>query len=101
MSLTGTWSFWLGQSWSLAIEEQFYALMPLALWLVSTKRLNSFLLAMIALAPLLRIACYLLLNSPQAGTELAQHPRRHSLVVAYPFCTHSRVHSVIRSSRNP
>ncbi|MEP7305891.1 MAG: acyltransferase [Acidobacteriota bacterium] len=31
---SGAWNFWLGQSWSLAVEEQFYLLLPIAIWLL-------------------------------------------------------------------
>jgi peptidoglycan/LPS O-acetylase OafA/YrhL len=47
---------WLAITWSLAVEEQFYLLMPLAIRAVPPRLLPRVLLAGIALAPLLRVA---------------------------------------------
>ena len=35
MSIHSSWSLWLAQTWSLAIEEQFYVLLPVTIWLVA------------------------------------------------------------------
>ena len=47
---------WLGALWSLAVEEQFYLVMPLAVRLVSRRRLVHLLCLTIAMAPVLRMA---------------------------------------------
>lgn len=54
---------WLGITWSLAIEEQFYLLLPLLVRFVAPKVLPWLLAAMVVAAPLLRTA--LLWGEPQ------------------------------------
>jgi len=68
LSTHANFSFWLVQSWSLAVEEQFYALLPIAIWLVPIKRVPHVLLSMIVLAPVIRIALFLHLSYAQATT---------------------------------
>jgi peptidoglycan/LPS O-acetylase OafA/YrhL len=46
---------WFSHLWSLAVEEQFYLVSPLLVRLFSTRRLMTFLICVIATAPLLRI----------------------------------------------
>jgi peptidoglycan/LPS O-acetylase OafA/YrhL len=45
---------WLAPTWSLAVEEQFYALLPVLVWLLPEKALRAVLVAAICAAPLLR-----------------------------------------------
>lgn len=47
---------WLSVTWSLAIEEQFYLLLPLLLRRASSRFLPAFLLAFVCVAPLARLA---------------------------------------------
>lgn len=51
-------AFWLGGTWSLAIEEQFYLLFPMLAFLLSLQRLRLVLLALVIVCPLLRIWAY-------------------------------------------
>ena len=51
-------AFWLGGTWSLAIEEQFYFLFPMLVVLLSLRRLRLVLLALMIACPLLRIWAY-------------------------------------------
>jgi peptidoglycan/LPS O-acetylase OafA/YrhL len=48
-------AFWLASTWSLAVEEQFYLVLPATVWLVSRRRLPYLLGGAILAAPLLRI----------------------------------------------
>jgi peptidoglycan/LPS O-acetylase OafA/YrhL len=54
--LLGISAAWLGPLWSLAVEEQFYLLMPLAVRFLPKHRLVQFLVTTTLLSPLLRVA---------------------------------------------
>ena len=58
-------SQWLGVTWSLAVEEQFYLVLPLLIRLIPRARLPQFLLGLILSAPILRVSFYLF--HPHAG----------------------------------
>jgi peptidoglycan/LPS O-acetylase OafA/YrhL len=53
--LNGISAAWLGPLWSLAVEEQFYLLMPLAVYVLSKRRLTQLLVAVVLGAPMLRL----------------------------------------------
>jgi peptidoglycan/LPS O-acetylase OafA/YrhL len=48
-------SNWLRATWSLAVEEQFYLILPMVIWFVPIRRLPYFLGGAILVAPLLRL----------------------------------------------
>jgi len=48
--------YWLGPAWSLAIEEQFYLTFPWLVAFLSRERLTRTLLAILVIAPLVRVA---------------------------------------------
>jgi peptidoglycan/LPS O-acetylase OafA/YrhL len=75
-----TW--WLGHTWSLAIEEQFYLLWPLALLLLKPRRALWVALAGIVVVPFLRFGTYLLGNEVvQDRTWHMFHARADSLLI--------------------
>jgi peptidoglycan/LPS O-acetylase OafA/YrhL len=56
ISLHGTTgAMWLGITWSLAVEEQFYLLLPLAIRNLSSKGILRLVCGAIAIAPVLRV----------------------------------------------
>ncbi len=57
---------WLGVTWSLAIEEQFYLIMPPILRLIPKRHLLSFIVISIASALLTRICFLSVLEGPSA-----------------------------------
>jgi len=50
-----TGAMWLGITWSLAVEEQFYLLLPLAIRNLTTKGVLRLVCGSIAIAPVLRV----------------------------------------------
>ena len=48
----------LGITWSLAVEEQFYALLPLLIWLIDIRKIPYMLVSLIVLAPLTRVVLF-------------------------------------------
>ncbi len=46
---------WLGVTWTLAVEEQFYLLIPVLVWKLSKKQLFFLFLALVCLAPIFRL----------------------------------------------
>lgn len=58
MAVQASWGeAWIAPTWSLAVEEQFYLLLPLLVRFVPVARFPGVLLALIAAAPLVRVAC--------------------------------------------
>jgi len=53
--IVGISAAWLGPLWSLAVEEQFYLLMPLAVRFLHKRRLAQLLVATVLLSPALRV----------------------------------------------
>jgi peptidoglycan/LPS O-acetylase OafA/YrhL len=65
--ISGVAAAWLGATWSLAVEEQFYLIIPLLIWLLTKRTLVIVLSMVILLAPELRFAVH---NYVQLGPEL-------------------------------
>ena len=68
--------------WSLAVEEQFYIVWPLILFLVPASRLRAVLLAFVAAGPFMRLAELGLFATPVAGLL---HSESDLVVYVLPF----------------
>ena len=66
---------WLGVTWSLAVEEQFYLVLPLLIAFAPPAAFRRILLLLVMLAPLLRFFC-LLTNSASALSVVVLLPTR-------------------------
>ncbi len=74
-----TW--FLGHTWSLSVEEQFYLLWPLILKLSGPKRGKWAALAVVVTAPLIRLGSYFLLPSTRPRIGMMLHTRADSLMI--------------------
>ena len=73
-------NWWLGHSWSLAVEEQFYLLWPAALILAGRRKSIGLATILIAVCPLIRIGCYCLFPNQRHQIEFWFHTRMDSLM---------------------
>jgi peptidoglycan/LPS O-acetylase OafA/YrhL len=72
---------WLGATWSLAIEEQFYLTLPSLIWFASKRRLPYVLGAIILAAPLLRALLRLNFAHGEFGTYVLMPCRADALML--------------------
>jgi peptidoglycan/LPS O-acetylase OafA/YrhL len=61
--MTFSMSHWLGPTWSLAVEEQFYLLLPFTIWLIRPKSIIPVSVVLIGLVPILRTYLFLFHSS--------------------------------------
>jgi peptidoglycan/LPS O-acetylase OafA/YrhL len=76
----GTGSWWLGQTWSLCIEEQFYLLWPVTLVSLGPKKAAWLAALIILLEPPIRIASYILWPSYRSRIPVMLHTRADLLM---------------------
>lgn len=74
-------SWYLGHTWSLAVEEQFYLLLPGVLLLVGLRRAKLLLLLIIAALPVLRIVDYHVSGADQFWVLKGFHANMDALAV--------------------
>lgn len=72
--------WFLGQFWTLSLEEQFYLLWPLVLLLCTPVRAASVALALILVSPLLRVATYVMWPAARGQIGLMLHTASDSLM---------------------
>ena len=91
---------WLSVTWSLAIEEQFYLVLPLVVMWLNRRHLATACVAMIALTPVLRVAA-LQFSNPFAAVFLL--PMRADGLLCGVLCAvivrHERAVAVVDTNR--
>ncbi|MGX5655288.1 acyltransferase family protein [Geodermatophilus nigrescens] len=73
--------WWLGHTWSLAIEEQFYLLWPLALAFLRPQRACWIAVAYLVVAPAIRLGNYVLVESSRDDVWMMFHARADALLL--------------------
>ncbi|SHF62547.1 acyltransferase family protein [Geodermatophilus nigrescens] len=73
--------WWLGHTWSLAIEEQFYLLWPLALAFLRPQRAVWIAVAYLVAAPAIRLGNYVLVESARDDVWMMFHARADALLL--------------------
>jgi len=73
-------AWWLGHTWSLSVEEQFYILWPATLLALGRRKARRLALAIIVMEPLIRLLTYQLLPEFRARLNLMLHTRADTLM---------------------
>lgn len=90
---------WLGVTWSLAVEEQFYLVLPLIIYFVPTRRLHYVLIFVILLAPGLRTLLFYYHPRPSFPTFVLMPCRADALLLGVLCAYTTRQENLIRFLR--
>lgn len=74
LAAAGNWGVsgaWLSVTWSLCVEEHFYLLVPLLVWLLSVRALRLLALAVVLASPILRWLVLSFTDLPPLGAYVA------------------------------
>jgi len=82
---------WLGVTWSLAVEEQFYLLMPVAIYFVPRRWLPYALVGAIMAAPVLRFALFFIHPLPRFSAYVLM-PCRADVLLLGVLCAYVTQH---------
>jgi peptidoglycan/LPS O-acetylase OafA/YrhL len=74
-------SWWLGHTWSLCVEEQFYFLWPVALVTLGRERAWRMAIWIVALSPVLRIVAYFMLPAFRSKLTFFLSSRADALMI--------------------
>lgn len=74
-------SWFLGHTWSLSVEEQFYLLWPVLLGWAGPRRGLWIAVTIVAIEPLVRVANYLLAPGMRAYLGMMMHTRADALMI--------------------
>lgn len=77
--LDGSW--WTGHTWSLSVEEQFYALWPLLVIAMPQRVAVRVLVIGVLVSPLVRLGTYMLPFVPEGGVTYMFHTRADALMI--------------------
>jgi peptidoglycan/LPS O-acetylase OafA/YrhL len=85
-AMTFTWNYrgggwWLGHTWSLSVEEQFYLFWPTLLALCGRERARNIALAIVILEPFIRVASYFAFPSQRGFIPIMGHTNMDVLLV--------------------
>jgi peptidoglycan/LPS O-acetylase OafA/YrhL len=76
----GPGNWFLGHFWTLAVEEQFYLIWPLALFLLKAQRTAWFALALIILMPIIRVVSYFYFPDSRGQLSMMLHTGADSIM---------------------
>jgi peptidoglycan/LPS O-acetylase OafA/YrhL len=88
MAARAQWDIWQAQTWSLAVEEQFYLMLPLIIRFVPRKSLAHALVALVVAAPISRLLLFLLAGESALVADAVLLPCRMDCLLLGVLCAY-------------